>query len=276
MDLEKLTKHQIVLLTLLVSFVTSIATGIVTVSLMSQEPGGVTRTINQIVERTVEKVVPTEQGAAVAVAAPAQTTVTERTVVVKDDDLTAASIAQVQKSVVRITEKGSDLLLTRGVIVSASGATIVDRSAIIKAGGKEFEAILYSGERVPALLRLSAATSSIAVLDIVAGTTTVLSPAKAADISKLKLGQSVIRIGGTGSDSVGTGVLARLPQKDSHPNLIEASVSSATPGSVLITLFGEVVGIVTGESAAQGADTYTTTESMSSFAPVKTPSTSSS
>ena len=34
MDLEKLNKSQIVLLTLLVSFVTSIATGIVTVALM--------------------------------------------------------------------------------------------------------------------------------------------------------------------------------------------------------------------------------------------------
>ena len=34
MDLEKLTKHQTVLLTLLVSFVTSIATGIVTVGLL--------------------------------------------------------------------------------------------------------------------------------------------------------------------------------------------------------------------------------------------------
>ena len=66
MNLEQLTKHQIVLLTLLVSFVTSIATGIVTVSLMDQAPAGVTRVVNQIVEHTVEKVIPATQSAAAA------------------------------------------------------------------------------------------------------------------------------------------------------------------------------------------------------------------
>ena len=58
MDIEQLNRTQILLLTLLVSFVTSIATGIVTVSLMGQAPHGITQTVNRIFERTVEKVVP--------------------------------------------------------------------------------------------------------------------------------------------------------------------------------------------------------------------------
>ena len=58
--MEDLNKNQIILLTLLVSFITSIATGIVTVSLFEQAPQGVTRTINRVVERTVERVVPGE------------------------------------------------------------------------------------------------------------------------------------------------------------------------------------------------------------------------
>ncbi len=56
MAVEDLNKNQIILLTLLVSFVTSIATGIVTVTLIDQAPAPVAQTINQIVERTIERV----------------------------------------------------------------------------------------------------------------------------------------------------------------------------------------------------------------------------
>ena len=67
MDMEHLSKSQIVLLTLLVSFVTSIATGIVTVSLMDQAPPAIAQTVNRIIERTVEKVVSSGQSAAATV-----------------------------------------------------------------------------------------------------------------------------------------------------------------------------------------------------------------
>jgi len=101
MDIERLTKMQIVLLTLLVSFVTSIATGIVTVTLMDQAPPAITQTINRVVERTVEKVVPDKsQGANVITK--------EVTVVVKEDDLITDSIEKNSKSVVRIKKINAD------------------------------------------------------------------------------------------------------------------------------------------------------------------------
>ena len=125
MDLEQLTKHQILLLTLLVSFVTSIATGIVTVSLMDQAPEGVTRVINQIVERTVETVVPDTQGAATAT--------TEKTVVIQQDELVPQSIATVQKSVIRIVREGEGEVLARGVILDQRGLAVTDRAALAAA-----------------------------------------------------------------------------------------------------------------------------------------------
>ncbi|HYF12763.1 MAG TPA: trypsin-like peptidase domain-containing protein [Candidatus Paceibacterota bacterium] len=248
MNLEQLTKHQIVLLTLLVSFVTSIATGIVTVSLMDQAPPEVTRVVNQIVEHTVEKVIPSTQGAAVVTS--------EKTVVIKDDDLATQSIAKVQKSMIRVTVKGGELLISRGLVIDANGVAIADKTALAAADAKEFEAILPSGERVQATLRAGGATTSaIAILDLTLSTTTTLTPAALANPAKLALGQSVIRIGGKGADSVGNGVIATLPSKD-NLDLIEASVSSATAGSVLMTLFGEVIGLTTGASAKQGGEFY--------------------
>lgn len=268
MDLEHLTKHQIVLLTLLVSFVTSIATGIVTVSLVNQAPPSVTRTINQIVEHTVERVVPATQGAAAV-------TTTEHTVVVKDDDLAAQSIAKMQKALVRITEKGGDLLLTRGVVIDAKGTAVADRQALLNSDAKEFEAILWDGKRYPVTLRAAATSSqSLAVIDIAVGTSTGFAPAPLADASKVRLGQSVIRISGTGGDTVGTGVVASLP--DAHSSLIESSVSSATPGSILMTLFGEAVGIMTGNSHDTGAYFYTVPDRSLLAPPAAPPSKKSS
>lgn len=246
MDLEQLTKHQIVLLTLLVSFVTSIATGIVTVSLMDQAPPGVSRTIDQIVEHTVQTVSPSNSG-------PVTTTV--KTVVVKDDDLVATSIASLQKSIIRITAAGSDDLVARGVIIDAQGTALTDREALADSGATTFVAILSDGETVPLTLKNAATSSPIAVVSVAVGTSTGFAPAPIADPSKLQLGQSVLRIGGTGTDVVGEGVIAALP--DTGSSDIETSVDSSTPGSVVATLFGEVIGITTSSSLSSGSDFYT-------------------
>ncbi len=56
MDIKELNKTQLILLSLLITFVVSIATGIVTVSLMQQMPKSVPQTINNVIQRTIEKV----------------------------------------------------------------------------------------------------------------------------------------------------------------------------------------------------------------------------
>ena len=86
MDIKDLNKSQLILLALLVSFVTSIATGITTVTLLQQAPESVTIPISRVVRQTIEKVVPGDV-----------ITKTE-TIVIKEEDLEVGAIATAQKS----------------------------------------------------------------------------------------------------------------------------------------------------------------------------------
>ena len=58
MDIQDLNKSQLILLAVLLSFITSIATGITTVTLMQQAPASVTVPVTRIIRETVEKIVP--------------------------------------------------------------------------------------------------------------------------------------------------------------------------------------------------------------------------
>src|ERR1700686_5441380 len=90
MNLEELSKSQRILLTVLVNFVTSVATGILTVSLLDQAPPVVSQTVNRIVEHTVETV---SQAAPAAVIAAPQPSV---------EDLITAAFAADQARLVSI------------------------------------------------------------------------------------------------------------------------------------------------------------------------------
>src|ERR1700722_9426800 len=103
MDIEKLTKSQIVLLTLLVSFVTSIATGIVTVSLMQQAPPAIAETVNRVIENTIETVATSTRGQSASVI-----TTHQKTVIVNEADLIAAAVKQISPSVVDIYSADTD------------------------------------------------------------------------------------------------------------------------------------------------------------------------
>jgi hypothetical protein len=56
MNIEDLSKQQLLLLMILVNFVVSIATGVLTVSFLNQAPTIVTQTVNQIVDHTIQTV----------------------------------------------------------------------------------------------------------------------------------------------------------------------------------------------------------------------------
>ncbi|MDO8482199.1 MAG: serine protease [bacterium] len=272
--MEQLTKQQIVLVTLLVSFVTSIATGIVTVALMDQAPPGVTQTINRVVERTIEKVVP----------APNQQTasvITKETIVVKEDDLVVEAVAKNTKSVVSIIavtgegESKTENFAGNGLIVGKDGLIATDTSIVTstfdEAGNpipRTFNAVLSDNTALPIVALSFDVASGIVLFRPTLTEKTksiVFIPAKLADASSLKLGQTIIALGGE-KVSVATGIVANLsdmpdtstatteatstpniPSTKSSHRLIQTDISSVgkTFGSIIANLSGDVVGMRT-------------------------------
>ena len=117
--MEDLTKHQLILIVLLVTFVTSIATGIITFTLLSEAPVEITQNINRVVERTIERVVPTE--------GKPEKVVT--TVVINEEDRVLEAIAKNEKSIVRLKTLGADgseVVTGLGLVVSSDGVIVAD------------------------------------------------------------------------------------------------------------------------------------------------------
>lgn len=268
--MEELTKQQIVLLTLLVSFVTSIATGIVTVALMDQAPPGVTQTVNRVVERTIEKIVPAPNQAAAVI--------TKETVVVKEDDLVIKSVEQNSQSIVAIFSlpSGGDeknlKFVANGLIVSKDGMIATD-SAILtpviddnqSLVPQSFRAVLDDGTAIPILPNSNTSPyAGVALfrpdLQSIDGKTKmpVFVPAKIADDASLKLGQTVIALGGE-KVSVATGIVSNLSDKtmsdtatstvssETKPQIIKTDIHAGVKisGTVIVTLSGDVVGMKT-------------------------------
>jgi hypothetical protein len=254
--MENLTKQQIILLTLLVSFVTSIATGIVTVALMNQAPVGVVQTINRVVEKTIE-----------TVTAPSKEiqTIVKETVTVNPDDQIVSAVEKTSKSVVRIYRTNADpasgsnsmVFVGIGAVVTDDGVITTDNS-LVSDTGKYFITML-SGDKLLELSIIKAtAGEQIALLKIqdYENNSSLFSKVPLSK-NDLKLGQAVIYIGGEAKNTVSTGIISSMSAKEIKPSdnststpsttkisSIETSVTSNfISGGLLLNLSGELVGI---------------------------------
>ena len=258
MNIEQLNKSQIVLLTLLVSFVTSIATGIVTVSLMDQAPPVIAQTVNRVIERTVETVVPASQGAAAAV-------VREHTIVVKESELISQAVARVSPSVVRLYDSSSAeaVFLGFGVVLNVKGEIVADATSV--GDLKEVTVALSDGTRLLASSTSADKAAGFTFLHAtLASTTPALKPAVLSGSNPL-LGQSVVTFSGKSILRVEDGLIAALiPEKDATGIIIDTSISSdvIVAGSPLINTEGEVIGVSTSISRASSGGGFIASSSL--------------
>lgn len=255
MNLEQLNKSQLVLLALLVSFMTSIATGIVTVSLMEQAPPVVSQTVNRVVERTIETVVPAAQTAASA-------TVRERTVVVKESDLISQAVAKISPSVVRVyvDQTESAEFLGLGVVITTDGMIAID--ADVLGAGTNATVALSDGTRVAATLAVKDAKTGVAVLQATSTAGTSASPVtwKPAAIASDNpvLGQTVFAVAGRTVVRVEDGIISAIipGEKEGDTSItIDTNISAdaTVSGSPLVNTNGELVGLSTSVSRTASA-----------------------
>ena len=232
--MEHLTKQQIVLLTLLVSFVTSISTGIVTVSLMDQAPKSMTQTINRVVERTIEKVVEESTGNTDSKSASAIRAIDQISIAVED----------MSKSVVRLKPEGGDKssVLGLGIVVSKEGVIVTDKSNVPSTGNTV--AVFYNGDEYPVRVVQSQIVGDIVFLALNVPENkkidVVITPVSFA--SSIKLGQRVLALSGKESDILEDGIIEKIDEEN-----IKTSISNSliVLGSPLMSVHGDAIGIKT-------------------------------
>jgi hypothetical protein len=238
---EDLTKHQLILIVLLITFVTSIATGIITFTLLQQAPVEVTQTINRVVERTIQQVATTD----------GQPSKTVTTVVVNEDDSVLGAISKNEKSIVRLKALGSDgseLFDGMGVVVSADGVVVAD----IRSLGANPSAIsFYDGKFYPTGKTFKNDADGLVFIkpNIPQNDTSkyVFYPATLGNSDGLKIGQTLIAISGQSSNAALVGRIFQLSigaDKKTVTNILsDIKLSKATFGSPVLNLSGEIVGI---------------------------------
>lgn len=227
MNIEELSKSQLILLTILVNFVTSVATGILTVSLLDHAPAFVTQTVNRVVERTIE-----------TIAASTPYISNQATPAPSNQDLVTAAIGASATRAVAIysAETGTSTpAVSIGTYLPKTRAIATASQDVLP---KEVLIEFTNGSHIAASLVHEG--KGIAIYGFADGValpktqSPTLIPA-----SELKLGETVLAIGADGSAA--TGIVSRVSGKGVHTTLPDIGV-----GSAAVDLSGNLIGISAG------------------------------
>lgn len=246
--MDEFSRTQLVLLGVFISFVTSMVTGVVVVSLMRQEPKGVVQTINRVVEHTIEKVVAPAEKEIITETEVITKEVTKE-VVIKESDLVADAVQIGLQGVFSLHMNSADedgpTMLGSGFVVDTSGMMVTDarifpstinsddqsdisNNLFVRYANREIiveiiardemndVAILKPVSVIP--IESSEATEPVAVPEAAEGEelldgaeeTVLYKPLAFADMDTLQLGQLVIALDGEGGGGVRRGIISSL------------------------------------------------------------------
>lgn len=257
--IEDLTKTQLVLLTLLVSFVTSIATGIITFSLLQEAPPIVTQTINRVVEQTIQQVAP-DSGKNDG---PQKVT----TVVVKEGDEIISSIGKNTGSIVRIVSNDptpdTDTFYSMGVVLSKGGLIIAPTGDTFNPQftytatfpDQSTHTLTYLGQDKKSTVNFFKVSHDVGTQPFNSG-----APAQFSGEDP-KLGQTVILLEGKTKNVVTIGHVSNLTFEDTSQMVtngfeIDFNPKGEVLGAPLLNLSGEIVGFRKGPSSALANTTF--------------------
>lgn len=276
--MENLTRTQVIFLVLLVSFMVSVATGIVTVTLMNQAPPPLTQSINRIIEKVipgetpqvqqiisdtreemVTSVVKNVSPAVVSVIATKDVPVFEEyyTSPFGNDEFFNHFFGGIQ--VPQYRQKGTEkkqVSSGTGFFVSADGLIITNKH-VVQDAEAEYTIIKNDGGRLSAKVLARDSFQDIAVLKVEGKDFNYI---PLGDSSKIEIGQTAIAIGnslGEFQNTVSVGIVSGLNRSitasgagigtENLQGLIQtdAAINAGNSGGPLLNLSGQAIGINT-------------------------------
>lgn len=258
--MDELNNKQMILLTMLTSFVVSVGTGVMTVAMLEEAPPTLTQTVNRVVERTIERVVTGSSTPESSAVKPVTTITKEVTIYAKEDDFIVAAVEKNQPRIALIFSAGQatgTIPFATGFVVSRDGVIVADHKSIsvesallpsyrVTIGSRSYVAVPMKhdaiGKTPLAMLKISE-TLPADIFDAVTF-------GRQADA---KIAQTIIALGGVDGGEVFKGTLSKFSYTKSESTTTPDHVTSMNTnpripddyaGALVVNLDAQAVGIV--------------------------------
>ena len=275
--MDNLTKTQLILLVLLVSFVTSLVTGIVSVSLVSQNALSPIQTISRVIEKVsepqqtpvIQNALPSEEELIVRLVknvSPAVVSVVAARDIPVIEQYFINLFGDNEFLIPQYRQKGTErrqISSGTGFFVSADGLIVTNRH-VVEDAAADYSVVTNDGKKIAVKVLARDPVRDIAVLKV-EGTEHAFIPLGNSD--GLNVGQTVVAIGnalGEFQNTVSVGVISGLRRTvvasglSSGPEILsqviqtDAAINPGNSGGPLLDLAGRVIGI--NVAMAQGAE----------------------